>query len=168
MISHRTRYIKAHHRYTEQRSPSFFKMSGGDQMKCEVPDVRTSNGLGRYIVNVLKWLDGHGERINTMGIPTTKTAPKMNLMTGRVENIVLGVQWRKSGNTTGSADVHGHIRIPGSKFPVPVYIEIKIGRDTEKKAQILYKHNVTSTGALHLVCTCVEDWWSFYDYTQTL
>ncbi len=167
-MNHRQRYIEAHHTYTAGKSPAFFDMSGGKDMKVDVPDVRTSNGLGRYIVNVLKWLGGHGERINTMGIPETKTAPKMNLLSGQVENVVLGFKWRKSGNTTGSSDVHGHIKIPGQKFPVPIYIEVKIGRDTIKKAQTRYQDSVTSTGALHLICTCVEDFWEFYDKSLML
>ena len=93
-------------------------------------DDGTANGLTRCVLNLLRLKNHHGERINTTGISTqTKD----------------GIRWRATNNTIGSADIHALINGRA------VYIEVKIGRDTQSEAQKEYQKSVEDSGGLYWI-----------------
>ena len=155
------RYNTAHYNYTLQRTPNVVK--DGFYTTPPTPIVTKSNGLTTFIINFLNWSGSHGERTNNMGIPTVKKIPKMNIFSGKVEYRDGGMEWKKGNGKKGSSDVKGHVKTPKHKFPIPVYIEVKIGKDKMSDEQFKYKDIVTKTGALYCVVKNPEDWFKFYD-----
>lgn len=133
-----------------------------------IPDVNTTNGLQRYIVNVMGYLGHQAERVNSMGVPKARMAGKFSLLSGKIEQVQVGIDWRKSGSTTGTGDVHGVFNHPAHPFGIPFKAEVKKGKDRMSKAQYIYERQVTSTGALYVVIKNVDDWWGFYDYVVKL
>jgi len=162
----RQRYCEAHRRNWEIKFPQSYK--DGHYFSPNMPDINSTNGLQRYIEDMMNWNGHHAERINTMGIPKAKTAGKYNLFSGKVEQVQVGIEWRRSGSTAGSADVHGHFNLPTHSFGVPFKAEVKFKKDTMSKAQEKYKRRVTETGALHVIVHVVEDWLTFYDWAIKL
>lgn len=162
----RERYRAAHIAWQAREYPNATKDHGVTE--TTFPKTQTANGLQQYIVKVLKYLGHHGERTNTMGYPVAKFAQKFSIWSGKLEKIQVGTEWRKGSGTTGSSDVKGHINNRNFKFPIPVYLEIKIGRDAQSKAQERYQEQITSTGALYALIKTPEDFWLFYDYAISL
>jgi hypothetical protein len=97
-----------------------------------------------------------------MGRPIQKYAPKMNIITGKVVQVEVGIEWQKGTGTKGSSDVKGHISVGYQKFAVPVYIEVKI-KDTQSKDQIKYEKKISKTGGLYVIVHSPEEFFKFYD-----
>lgn len=163
------RYKQAHHRYTKNRSPGFFAASGGDDMLVTYPQVKSTNGLRRAIINFMIWEGHHLEATNTMGVPVKKFAPKMNLMTGQVEQINNGFEWRKGSGMTGSSDAKGHINHPAHRFGIPLYVEIKYNKDRMRDEQEKYEAKITATGGVYVIAKTIEEYLLWYDnFVKTL
>lgn len=166
MSTPKERYNAAHKYNFERAYPKAFK--DGHYAPKPYPKVNTANGLSRMVVDTLLWLGHHGERTNTMGVPVKKYRPKFNIFSGKTEMLENGIKWRKGSGTKGSSDVKGHVNNPKHQFPIPVYVEIKIGRDSMSEDQEKYEKQVTKTGALYCIVKTPEDWFAFYDYVMEL
>lgn len=162
----RFRYEEAYRKFQHKAYPSATSNFG--YLTTKYPDTRTKGGLATFVCNFLKWNGHHGEKTNNMGRPIQKFAPKMNIWTGTVQNVPNGIEWQKGSGITGTSDVKGHVNIPASKFPVPIYVEIKIGKDRQSQEQKGYQKQVTDTGAFYMLCSFPEDFILFYDYLLTL
>lgn len=160
------RYETAHRKYQQQEYPSATKDFGW--LSTNFPDTRKANGLTRMIVQYLLWEGHHAERTNNMGRPVAKLAPKMNIHSGEVEMKQIGTEWLKGTGTLGKSDIKGHINNPAFRFPVPVYIEVKIGRDTQRPDQVKYEKQVTKSGALYTIVKTPEDFFEFYDWVMRM
>lgn len=161
------RYRNAHLVWSAKQYPQAVK-DGHYYGPKKMPDINSSNGLQSYIQDVMNWSGHFAERINTMGIPRAKTAGKFNLMSGKVEQVNVGIEWRRSGSTKGSADIQGHFNLPSHPYGIPFKAEVKFKKDTMSPQQITYQRRVTETGALHVIVRTVDDWWAFYDYAVKL
>ena len=102
-----------------------------------------------------------------MGVPTKKTKPKFNIFSGELEHLPNGIEWRKGTGHKGTSDVKGHIVNPRHKFPIPIYIEVKI-KDRQSEDQKEYEAQVTKTGALYAIVHNPDEFFSFYDYVMGL
>ena len=153
-------YREAYEQHQAREYPAAVRDHG--HLKCTYPKVHTANGLSRMVANHLTWTGGHGEVTKNMGTPRKKTYQKFSLQTGGLVTVDNGIEWRPGAGTKGTTDVKGHMKIPGWPHPVPVYAEIKIGRDTMRDAQERYRERVASTGALHVICKTPEDWFRFW------
>ena len=162
----RLRYNTAHYNYTLQRTPNVIR--DGFYTGPTLPKVATANGLTQFICNFLSWTGSHGERTNNMGVPVVKKIPKMNIFSGKVEHKDGGIEWRKGTGIKGTSDIKGHIKNDKHKFPIPFYVEIKIGRDKKSNDQILYDKMITKTGAMYSVIKTPQDWFAFYDHVIQL
>lgn len=163
----RQRYCDAHRRWYEINRKVVIASGFYPGVK-DIPDINTANGMQRYIVNVMGYLGHQAERVNSMGVPKAKMAGKFSLLSGKVEQVQVGIDWRKSGSTTGTGDVHGIFKHPGHPFGIPFKAEVKKGNDTMSKAQYIYEKRVTDTGALYVVIKSIDQWWVFYDYVVAL
>jgi hypothetical protein len=103
-----------------------------------------------------------------MGVPIKKMMPKFNIFSGQTEMLNNGIEWRKGTGAKGSSDIKGHINNPQHKFPVPIYVEVKIGKDRMSENQKNYERQVTKSGALYCIVKTPDDWFSFYDYVMSL
>lgn len=127
-------------------------LADGHYYDNKFPDLSTTNGTQRYIRDVLNWLGHNADRNNTMGIPVKDPA------TGEIK-------WRRSGSTTGAADLFNDIKIPSHPVPVSWKIEVKKGADTLSKGQQKYKDKMDRVGVLHsIVYVGGLDWfWDEYE-----
>jgi hypothetical protein len=102
----------------------------GEYFDGKVPDITTTNGISRYIEDIINNYGHHAERVNTMGIPIT----------------VKGVtKWRISGSTKGSTDIHCIVN--GKTWK----IEVKKGSDDLNPAQVKYQEKMQRIGVSHTV-----------------
>lgn len=157
------RYKQAHHEWAKRKSPAFFEASGGESMKVAYPKVTGTNGLRRAIINYMVWSGHHLEATNTMGRPIQKFAPKFNLLSGKVENIPTGIEWQKGSGIVGSSDAKGHLKHPNHKFAIPLYVEIKYGKDKQSDEQIKYEDAINSTGGIYLIAKNIDQFFNDYD-----
>ena len=151
-------YVNAYQKYFTKKYPAATKDFGVP--KCSFPSVTKSNGLTKMIINFITWNGSHAERTNNMGRPVEKKIDKMNIITGKVQKVTIGMQWQKGAGEKGSSDIKSHIKTSRSPYPVPVYIEIKIGRDSQSQDQKRYQEKVEKTGALYWIVKTPEDFFT--------
>jgi hypothetical protein len=160
-MTHKERYNKAHKNYMEIKCPTV--CADGHYSLPKMPDVKKSNGLTMFIINYLNWSGHHGERTNTMGRPIQKYAPKMNIFSGKIEQVESGIEWQKGTGIKGSSDIKGVINVPYQKFGVPCFIEIKVAKDKQSAAQIEYEKKINKTGGLYVIVKTPDDFLKFFD-----
>lgn len=157
------RYNEAHYSKTLKTAPNFVR--DGHYTNPTIPKYKTANGLQKFCINYCNWLGHHLERTNNMGVPIKKSYEKFNIITGKLVTVDNGIEWRKGNGVKGSSDLKGHINNPKHKFPIPIYIEIKI-KDKQSAEQIDYEKNITNTGALYCIVKTPEDFFAFYDFVM--
>lgn len=159
-------YIEANRQWYNINRPTVYNSSFW--FVPSFPKVKTANGLRKFICNYLTWMGHHGEPSNNMGRPIEKFKERYNIFSGKVEKLANGIEWQKGAGIKGTSDVKGHIRIPSQKYSIAIYLEIKIGKDSQRDEQIKYENIVTSSGSLYCIIKTPEDFISFFKFTQTL
>ena len=155
-------YKNSHHKWCESKSPAFYHASGGNTMLVKYPKVTGTNGLRRAIINFMDWEGHHLEATNTMGRPIAKYAEKFSIMTGQLHKVHIGIEWQKGSGIPGSSDAKGHINHKGSKFAIPLYVEIKYGKDVMSDEQKEYDLKITSTGGIYLIAKTIDGFFEWY------
>lgn len=155
-------YTRSHHAFTKAKGPAFFEASGGDSMKVTFPKVTSSNGLRRAIINFMVWEGHHLEATNTMGRPVQKFVPKFSIMTGKVEQVPGRIEWQKGSGTTGSSDAKGHLNMLGRDYAIPLYVEIKYGKDKQSGDQIEYEEKINNSGGIYIIAKTIEGFFEWY------
>ena len=158
-------YQQAHEHNFQRKYPEAYQ--DGHYAPPKMPKYKTANGLTTFVTNYLNWLGHFAERTNNMGVPTRKKIPKFNIMSGKLEHLDGGIEWRKGTGTKGTSDIKGHICNPKHQFPIPVYIEIKI-RDRQSEDQKDYERKVTASGALYVIVHNPEEFLKFFEYVINL
>ncbi len=147
------RYLELHKRDFATRYPTAFK--DGHYSPGKYPDVKTSNGITTYVVNFINWHGGLAERTGvegrTISTKDVKTASGA-ILQGKTVRI-------KSSGRKGATDISAVI------FGKSLKIEIKnkYTHDTIKPKQQEYADKAIKAGALHLFCTDVESFVSWFD-----
>jgi hypothetical protein len=155
------RYRLSHNNWCKAKGPGFYEASGGDSMKVPYPKVTSSNGLTRAVLNFLTWDGHHAERINNMGRPVDKRETYIDSV-GRYR-VIGSLEWQKGTGTNGTADVHADLVHKDYRFPIPVKLEIKYGKDKMRDAQKDYEHLVTSKGGVYIVVKTIQGFFEWYD-----
>lgn len=139
------RYIEAHHRFTEGKSPEFFRLSGGEDMAVNLPDTRKSNGLTSYILNFLIWQGHRATRINVAGRLIHGDQKQASGVKIKVKKFL------RSSTRQGSADVSSTI------FGKSVMWEVKTGADTPSEFQLAEQAlEIAAGGKYYFVKTAME------------
>lgn len=134
-------YQQAHEQNFKREHPEAYK--SGHYFNPTIPDITTTNGFTRYIVNVINFTGHHAERINTGGTPM--------FINGKPALDDKGKQkYRRSGSTTGSPDIHCEIKIPSQGLPVGWKIEVK-NKDYTLPGQDAYQAKMKRIGVLHSI-----------------
>lgn len=162
MIPWKERYTAAYREHFRAKYPEAWR--AGHCPGVVIPEYKKANGLRKLCCSYMKWTGHHLEPTNNMGRPIEKFAPKFNVFSGKVEKIPIGFDWQKGAGINGSSDCKGHFNSKNHKFPIPVYLEVKIGRDRQSDDQIKYEKIITDTGALYQVVKIPEDFFTFYDW----
>jgi hypothetical protein len=160
-MSWTVRYKAAHHEWCKRTAPDYFNAAGGNTMRVTYPKVTSSNGLRRAIINFMGWEGHHLEATNTMGRPIDKRETYTDII-GRTR-IIGSLEWQKGSGRVGSSDAKGHINHANHKYGIPLYVEIKYGKDTLKNEQIKYGEDITKTKGVYVVIKNIDQWFAFYD-----
>lgn len=155
------RYRIAHAEHCKRTYPVAFEASGGIAMLVTYPKVTSTNGLTRAVINYLQWEGHHAERVNNMGRPVDKRSTYIDVV-GRYR--VLGsLEWQKGTGTNGTADIHADLCHINHRFPVPVKLETKYGKDKMSDAQYSYEEMVTSKGGVYVIVKDIQSFFVWYD-----
>lgn len=143
------RYEQAHLRYYQDNYPSVCK--DGHYPGIKYPDTKRTNGLQDLIINYLTWMGHFANRTNNKGTARPKFAPRYNLSSGKVEQIVTGTQYLKSTSKKGMQDIDCNLKHHAHPYGIPWKIEVK-NRHTRDKAsteQDAYAVKVQATGGVY-------------------
>lgn len=110
---------------------------------------KTANGLTKCIVDFLNFSGFQAERINTMGVFRRSR---------RTDGTMTQGQWTKGTSTPGSADISATI------YGKSVKIEVKIGRDKQSPAQLLYQQNIERSGGVYIIAKDFDGFMELYAY----
>lgn len=110
---------------------------------------KTANDLTKSIIHWIKLHGGQAERVNTMGVPMDNTKVVTDVL-GRQRRIG-SIQWRRSGATPGSADIHAVVK--GMYWA----IEVKVGRDKQSQAQKNYQASVERAGGRYFIVRTFDE-----------
>jgi len=160
----RIKYQQAHEIYFKVKCPQVY--AAGLYTPPKYPNVKTANGLSLFACNYFTYLGQRLERTNNMGrrIDNRKTYVDVLGHTRQIGSI----EWQKGTGERGTSDLKGHFKPFGARWAIPVYIEVKAGKDRMSQEQKEYMERVTSTGAMHLILRTPEDLYQFVDYLKTL
>lgn len=153
----KSRYQQAHVENFIQKYPNAWK--DNHYTPPNYPDVRTTNGITLVIVKFLTWSGHYANRINVAGRQIggiTRTAAG-NRFDDR--------KWIKSSTRKGTSDLMCSIN--GRMVCIEVKNEATKDRLSDNQKQ--ERSRVESSGALYLVVTNIEDFFSWYEqYTDQI
>lgn len=132
------------------------------QIPIKMPaSLTTANGLQNAIV---RWCQAHGyqaERVNVMGIPIDNRKIVTDVV--GFQRQIGSIEYRPSGSTKGSADVHASLPLRGSNgYAVSCKFEVKIGKDRQSEYQKGYEQDVINSGGVYILIRTLNDfleWW---------
>lgn len=134
-------YQQAHEQNFKRETPEAY--NSGHYFKPDMPDITTTNGFTRYIVNVINFAGHHAERINTGGTQMFRNGKPVLDDKGKPK-------YRRSGSMNGSPDIHCEIKIPSQQLPVGWKIEVK-NKDYILHHQDAYRDKMKRIGVLHSI-----------------
>lgn len=138
--------------------------SGGKSLVYFSPQYTDKNekGLVKCITDFLKFTGNQGERINNKGTRIDERQVVENCI-GQMKTIG-SIKWNYSQQERGTADVSATIKkkFGNQVIGVSVKIEIKIGKDTQKKAQKEYQLKVERAGGEYWIVKSFDDFYSQY------
>lgn len=140
----RQRYEQAHRMHQDKEYPSATKDFGHIKTTC--PDIKTANGLTRFIINFLSWTGARATRINTQGQHVTE----------KYKGRVVSQGFRPSQTRKGTADIS--CTINGRS----VMIEIKIN-DKPSQYQLDEQVLERAAGGVYEFISTPEQFFELYD-----
>lgn len=120
----------------------------------------TEKAFIRSVVDFLKFSGHQAERIDNKGTRIDNRQVVTNTL-GHMKTIG-SVTWHYSQHTKGTADIHAIIKPKDSKYGVAVKIELKVGKDRIRPAQIAYKQSVEEAGGAYWLCHTFEEFLNMY------
>lgn len=136
------RYREAYNQYQEKEYPSATK--GYGYLKPKYPDVETSNGLTRFVIDFCKFSGHYSNRINTSGRQIFDKKKNKHI-------------WIKASTLKGTADTM--IIVNGHTF----FAEIKVGRDTPGEKQLEQQARIQASGAGYYFIHTPEEFLEVFD-----
>lgn len=145
----RIRYQQAHEEHFKEHYPLAYKE--GHYFKPDMPKINTANGLTKYICNFINWSGYFATRINVQG----------RLVDG-VEKTDSGAligkkKWIKSSTAKGTADISATIK--GKS----VQLEIKVGSDKPRPAQIEMQQKIRKAGGIYEFISTPDEFILLFD-----
>lgn len=123
MTDWKQRYNEAHREWFSRTYPQAYK--DGHYTQPKMPKYKTANGLTTLICSYLKYVNGFGNRINTMGRK-------------------IGDKWIKSSTARGTADITA--LLPNGKT---IYLEVKVGYDRPRPEQLAMQKRIRDIGGCY-------------------
>lgn len=141
------RYLLAHKTWQLREHAEFYKASG--EYKPKINPIASASSLQSFGENLFNWNGHHLERTSNVGVQRNG-------------------KWTKGQGTNGTSDNKGHFLKPGRDYAIPIYVEVKFGKDRMSDNQLWFASKVEKTGAIHTVIKTPDDWVKFYDYLEGL
>lgn len=145
------RYHEAHKLNFQRSYPSAWKDGHYAPLKSiNLPDVTTSNGLNRFMVNYINWSGYNAARVNVVARVTDKVVTEAS-----------GAQFTEKRYTKssrrGKADVQSTIKGRSCQF------EGKIGRDIPSKFQLEEQRKEWAAGGMYEFISSTDDFFDIFD-----
>lgn len=154
MVNWKERYKTAYDKFQYKNYPSSSKDFG--TLPPKFPDITTSNGLTKFIVDFLKFEGWRATRINVSGrlIEQPEKQPS---------GVILGTKkWMHSSTRKGTADVSATIK--GRS----VMIEVKVGKDKPREAQLEEQARERAAGGIYEFVYTPDEFLELYDKILSL
>jgi len=147
----RQRYNDAHQLWFSKEYPAAFK--DGHYTPPVFPKIATSNGLTGFIINFLNWSGHRATRISVSGrlIETPQKQPSGVILTTK--------KWMHSTTRKGTADISATVR--GKS----VMIEIKVGNDRPRPAQIAEQQRERAAQGIYEFIGSPQEFFTLYDHS---
>lgn len=148
------RYCAAHKSNFARTRPIAF--ADGLYPGCEIPKIKTANGLTKFICNFLLWSNCHATRVSSAGRlidGVEKTESGLLLSTKK---------WIPSTTRKGTADVRAIIKGRA------VDIEIKIGSDRPSPFQLREQELIRNAGGFFEFIKTPKEFFALYDKILSL
>ncbi len=140
-------YRDAKYNYHSKEFPNWVK--DGHFIEPDYPDVGTSSGLQRFIIDFLTWNEHFANRTGNEG---------------RVIKNKAGKDIRiPSSSKKGMQDIDANLKHPEHQFGIPWKIEIKIGADKQSDKQQRFESEVIKTGGVYSIVTSTTDFLLQYE-----
>jgi len=115
---------------------------------------KTANKLTSCIISFLRCSGNQAERISVTGRPVDNRKTYTDVL-GHKRQIGC-LQWIPTRMQRGSADISATIKGRSVK------IEVKVGRDYQRQAQIAYQRDVEAAGGVYFIATNFQEFYEWY------
>ena len=115
---------------------------------------KTANGLTSCII---QWIRLHGYQAENIKV-TGRQIDRRKVVSDCLGNQrqIGTLQWIKTSGTRGSADISATIAGKSVK------IEVKIGRDKQRPAQMEYQRSVEAAGGIYFIASTFQQFYDWY------
>lgn len=152
------RYAAAHYMHYQATLPGI--IADGHYCLPKYPDIKTTNGITRFIIDYTAWHGALSERIGVEG----RTIKQKDIKTAN-GGVIVGKSVRiKSSGKKGSADTSVTFR----GYSIKIEIKNIFTKDRMRQPQEEYKQKVQQAGALHFIARDVESFIEWWDKVLTL
>jgi len=152
------RYAAAHFKHYEQAHPVI--VADGHYCLPKYPDIKTTNGITKFIIDYTKWHGALSERVGVTG----RVIKEKDIITATGQKIIGKSVQVKSSGKKGSSDTH----ITFNGYSLKVEVKNRYTNDTMKKEQKEYRDTAKQAGALHFIARDVESFIEWWDKVMTL
>ena len=118
---------------------------------------KTANGLTKCVIAWIRYSGGQAERINVTGRQIDQRKTVTDCL-GHQRQIG-SLKYIPTSGTRGSADISATIHGRSVK------IEIKIGRDKQRPAQMEYQRSVEAAGGIYFIASTFQQFYNWYQKT---
>jgi hypothetical protein len=154
-MTHKDRYQAIHEQWFAKTYPAAY--CDGHYSAPTMPPIRKANGLTRYITNVLFWYPkAQGTRINSQGRMLQESYTNVVGQTKTLQ------KWIPGTTAAGTADIVGVINGRA------VNIEIKVGTDRPRPAQLAMQSKVREAGGVYEFISTPDEFWALWDRLVSL
>ena len=148
-MKYNERYELAHKKWFEKRYPSAWK--DGNYCAAKIPVVKKANGLTRFVLQYLEWMEHRATRINSQGRLIE------GLERGPTGNSISIKKWVPGTTRRGTADISATI------FGRSCMFEIKIGKDKASEFQLAEQAKERRAGGIYEFVTDPDQFFKLYD-----
>ena len=154
------RYCEAHYKHYERTLPGI--IADGHYCLPKFPDVKTTNGITTFIINLINWSGGLAERTGTEG-RVIKGKDYKTADGGTIVGKTIRIKNSGKGKTDLAVTFRGKsIRIEvKNKYTKDRFKEIDTKTGKQSK-QAEYRDKAIRAGAIHYIATDVDsflEWW---------
>jgi hypothetical protein len=148
MNNYRDRYKAAYNKWQLTEYPAATASYG--PLPPKFPDVKTHNGLRRFVIDFLKFEGHYSNAISTTGRKIWSAKRNKEI-------------WINGSTKNGTPDIDSIINVTWQRIGIPWKIEIKVGADYQKDSQKEQQADIELAGGKYSVIRSPEEFFELYD-----